>query len=222
MCSQAHDLPSCTPDNMLSLANISPSILPHSRTHAGAPSCPPWAVTALLSACPQAGAPPLQAAQLSSATAQALSSARIGFSSIAIFPAVVPLQGPELCARPGAASMGRRLTGAQTAEDVPQGEAVGQAWGEWRGPVMGGLQGLEDGALFAQAGAEGSARQLMQFVVQPTTQFNRTDYLVSHTVSKCTSGTCCTRTRAMPISYQALSPHTLQGVMRAPVARRPY
>ncbi len=162
------------------------------------PSCPPWAVTALLSACPQAGAPPLQAAQLSSAAAQALSSAYIGFSSIAVFPAVVPVQGPQLCARPGAATMGRRLAGAQTAADVPQAEAAGQARDERGGPVMGGLPGLEDGARFAHAGAEGSARQLMQFVVQPTAKVDRTDYLVSHTVSRCIRCACCMRMRSMP------------------------
>ena len=155
------------------------------------PSCPPWAFTALLSACPQPGAPPLQAAQLSSAAAQALDSAHIGFSTIAVFPAVVPVQGRLLCAPPGAATVGRRLAASRSASEMPEGETAMQGLDAQTGLAMGNFSGLEDNPHAAPAGMEGSARQLMQFAAQPAAVVNRTYYLVSHTGSTCNKCTCC-------------------------------
>ena len=150
-------------------------------SYAGVPSCLAWAVTALLSACLQPDASPLQASQLSSVAAQALSSAHIGFSTISVFPIVVPVLYKQLCANPRTATVGRRLTAVQQIiSDLPEEETAMQTLAGQEGILMGGLLGLDDSAHAAPAGLAGSARQLMQFAVQPTAVVNRTYYLVSH------------------------------------------
>ena len=83
--------------------------------------------------------------------------------------------------------MGRRLTALQpSAFDVLDRQAAGQALEFQDGLVMGESPGVNEMPRFAHAGAEGSARQLMQFAVQPTAAVNRTYYLVGHRAENAT------------------------------------